>query len=148
MPQILKDIEKGGLSMLFHLENTIIPTVIHLLEGFGIFIIIFASIKAFIKYAMTFFNFNNDMIKIELAKALALGLEFKLGSEILKTVLIRSLDEMYILGAIIFLRVVLTFVIHWEIEQDTKHCNLLLENKEKNKQGKVKELFNTNTKTK
>ena len=128
--------------MLFeHLNSTLIKIVIHLLEGFGIFIIIFASIKAFYKYAISFFNFNDDTIKIELAKALALGLEFKLGSEILKTVLIRSLDEMYILGAIIFLRVILTFVIHWEIEKDTKHCNLLLDHKEKSKQDKGK-LYN------
>lgn len=124
---------------LQYFDSNLIKTIIHLLEGFGIFIIIFASIKAFIKYAITLFNFNNDTIKIELAKALALGLEFKLGSEILKTVLIRSLEEMYILGAIIFLRVILTFVIHWEIEQDTKHCNQFLE--ENSKQGKVKELF-------
>jgi len=38
----------------------------------------------------------------------------------LKTVVIREMDEIYVLGAIIAIRVILTFVIHWEIKAAEK----------------------------
>ncbi len=113
--------------ILEHFMEAIIPYVIHILEAMGIFVIVFTAIKAFAQYALRTFNFTDDTIKIELAKALALGLEFKLAGEILKTVTIRTLSEVYILAAVVALRVILTFVIHWEIVSDTKHCNEFLE---------------------
>lgn len=106
---------------LEHLIETVIPYVIHGLEAMGVFVIVFAAIKAFIQYARKVFNFSDHTIKIQLANALALALEFKLGGEILKTVIIRTMGEMYILAAVIALRAILTFVIHWEIKNDTKH---------------------------
>ena len=47
---------------------------------------------------------------------MALGLEFKLGSEILRTVIVRELSEIATVAAIIVLRAALTFLIHWEIK--------------------------------
>ena len=55
-----------------------------------------------------------------LAKGLAMGLEFKLGSEILRTVILRSWQEIGIVAGIIVLRAALTFLIHWEIRQEMK----------------------------
>lgn len=98
----------------------IVPYIIHLMESMGVFVIIYSAIKAFLQYARNLFDFSDDSIKIELAKGLALALEFKLGAEILKTLTIRTLDEMLVLASIVVLRVILTFVIHWEIESDTK----------------------------
>ncbi len=98
----------------------IVPYIIHLMESMGVFVIVYSAIKAFLQYARNLFDFSDDSIKIELAKGLALALEFKLGAEILKTLTIRTLDEMLILASIVVLRVILTFVIHWEIESDTK----------------------------
>ncbi|ABR47386.1 protein of unknown function DUF1622 [Alkaliphilus metalliredigens QYMF] len=109
--------------ILEHFMEIAVPYAIHLLEAMGIFVILFTALKAFAQYAVQTFNFTDDTIKIELAKSLALGLEFKLAGEILKTVTIRDLSEVYVLAAIIALRVILTFVIHWEIESDIKHCN-------------------------
>lgn len=94
----------------------VVPVIVHMMEAMGVFIITFGAIKAFGKYALRFFNFSNDNIKLEFAKALALGLEFKLGGEILKTLMIRNIDELVILASIVILRVILTFVIHWEIK--------------------------------
>lgn len=112
---------------LEHLFSIIVPFIIHLLEAMGVFVIIVAALKAFLQYAKRLFNFDDDNVKIEMAKALALGLEFKLGGEILRTLMIRTLDEMLVLGSVIVLRVILTFVIHWEIASDTKHANQQLE---------------------
>jgi len=121
--------------------STSVPFIIHLMEAMGVFIIIVASLKAFGRYAIRLFNFSDDTIKIELAKALALALEFKLGAEILKTLMIRTLDEMLILASIVVLRVILSFVIHWEIDSDTKHCNTFLKMQEDNNKNVSKVNF-------
>jgi uncharacterized membrane protein len=121
----------GGHYMIIeHFVTALVPYVIHSLEAMGIFVIIFASVRAFYHYARRIFNFSDHSIKIEFARALALALEFKLGGEILKTVIIRTLDEMYILAAIIALRAILTFVIHWEIQTDSRDCNITSNTKE------------------
>jgi uncharacterized membrane protein len=109
--------------LLEHFIETTVPFVIHVLEAMGIFVVIVAALKAFVKYVRSIFRFNDHNIKIELAKALAFSLELKLGGEILKTVIVRDLNEMLILAAIIGLRALLAFVIHWEIGADTKHSN-------------------------
>ena len=44
-----------------------------------------------------------------------------MGAEILKTVIINSFDEMYILAAIILLRALLAFVIHSEMKAESAH---------------------------
>ena len=108
-------------------SSQIITALIYLMEGMGVFIIAFGAIKAFGKYARKRFDFSDDSIKLEFAKALALGLEFKLGAEILKTLMIRTLDELVILGSIVILRVALTFVIHWEISSGTSDSDSSVE---------------------
>ena len=51
-------------------------------------------------------------MKITLAQGLAVGLEFKLCSEILKTVIVREWKEILTVAGIIGLRAALTFLIH------------------------------------
>lgn len=107
--------------MLEHLIERWLPEIFALIEIFGIVIIVVGSVKAFILYFSSFIKKKHYPIKIELANALALGLEFKMGAEILKTVLIRDMTEIYVLGAIILLRAILTLLIHFEIKQEQKH---------------------------
>lgn len=119
------------------ISSQIVPIIVYIMEGMGVFIITFGAIKAFGKYAMKFFDFSDDSIKLEFAKALALGLEFKLGAEILKTLMIRTIDELVILGSIVILRVALTFVIHWEISSGTSDSDSSV--KERIKDNKTEE---------
>ncbi|MBE5828538.1 MAG: DUF1622 domain-containing protein [Butyrivibrio sp.] len=86
-----------------------------LLEMFGICILVFTAIKSFI-----FWLKKDDSIRLELAQGIALALEFKLGGEVLRTVVVRDWAELGILGAIIALRATLTFLIHWEIKNEEK----------------------------
>ena len=58
---------------------------------------------------------------IDLGKALALALEFKMGAEIIKTVIIHNLEELAILGVVIVIRALLAVIIHWEIRNDLQH---------------------------
>ena len=81
----------------------------------GIVVLILTAIKSIHAYVK-----HDDNIKIDLAQGIALALEFKMGGEVLRTVVVREWQELGILGAIILLRGVLTFLIHWEIRNE-KH---------------------------
>lgn len=64
-----------------------------ILKIFGIIIITIGGFKAFYKYFRNAVKKINHNIKIDLGNALALGLEFKMGAEILKTVVVREMNE-------------------------------------------------------
>ncbi len=104
--------------MLEHIISLIVPNIAHILELMGVFIVLYAALKAFYKFASRHFDFADENIKIELLQALAMALEFKLGAEILKTLIIRTIEELIILASIVILRAALTFIIHWEIKAD------------------------------
>ena len=96
-----------------------------LLELFGICILVYTAVKSFI-----FWLKKDDSIRLELAQGIALALEFKLGGEVLRTVVVREWSELGILGAIIALRATLTFLIHWEIKNEKKELEPKLQEKE------------------
>ncbi|MGF0039773.1 DUF1622 domain-containing protein [Peptoniphilaceae bacterium SGI.131] len=121
--------------ILHHAVELSAGFVIPALELIGIAIIVIGTLKALFTLITNGFNFHDSHIKIVLGEALALSLEFKLGSEIIKTVVVRDMQELLILGIIVVLRVMLTFVIHWEVAQaGEKHSNIsdLLSNKKNN----------------
>lgn len=61
-------------------------------------------------------------VRLSLAQGIALALTFKLGGEVLRTVVVRKGTELAMLGAIIVLRSALTFLIHWEIKNEEEHA--------------------------
>lgn len=62
-------------------------------------------------------------IRLALAEGIALALEFKMGGELLRTVIVREWSEILILGAVILLRAALTFLIQWEISLEKKNAS-------------------------
>ena len=88
------------------------------LELIGIFIIIIGSFRALIKLIKSLVKKQPLHIVIDLGKALSLALEFKMGAEIIKTVIIHNLEELAILGVVIIIRALLSFIIHWEIRSE------------------------------
>lgn len=93
-----------------------VTIAIHGFEIVGVFVIITAGVKGLINYIK-----KRPYVRLKLAQGMALGLEFKLGSEILRTVVVRELTEVVFVAAIIAVRAALTLLIHWEIknEKDT-----------------------------
>ncbi|MDD2960245.1 MAG: DUF1622 domain-containing protein [Lachnospiraceae bacterium] len=89
-----------------------------LFEYIGVCVIIITCLVSLYKY-MT----RKPDTRIYLASGLAMGLEFKLGSEILRTVVVREWKEIAIVAGIIALRATLTFLIHWEIKEERKSCD-------------------------
>ena len=96
-----------------NLLEVLVSNAIHLFELVGVIVLIVASIRGVVNYIR-----HDPMVRLNLAKGMALCLEFKLGSEILRTVIVRDLSEIAIVGAIIALRAALTFLLHWEIKNE------------------------------
>ncbi len=87
-----------------------------LLELFGVAVLVYTAIKCFVQWAKR----DDHRLRLNLAEGIALSLEFKMGSEVLRTVVVRDWEELGILGAVILLRGLLTFLIHWEIKNEEK----------------------------
>ncbi len=94
----------------------ILPYFVFILEIIGAFIIFWTGVKAFGEYIQNTFMKKHLALQTHLAKGLATGLEFKLGAEILKTVLVQDLDELVILGAVFLLRALMSILIHFELK--------------------------------
>lgn len=90
------------------------------LELIGILIIVIGSGRALIRLIQCLLKKQTFHVVIDLGKALSLALEFKMGAEIIKTVIIHNLEELAILGVVIIIRALLAFIIHWEIKTDEK----------------------------
>lgn len=91
----------------------LVEVAILVFEFIGVIVIIMSGLKGFYYYLRR----RPDM-KLTLAQGLAVGLEFKLCSEILKTVTVRDFKEIATVAGIIALRAALTFLIHWEIKEE------------------------------
>lgn len=98
------------MTLLESFFTTGIEIIIHILEIMGIIVICVGAVRDFIDY----FTGREANIKLDLAESMALGLEFMLGGEILRTVIAHELSDIILVGAIIVLRVALTILIHWE----------------------------------
>ena len=94
------------------------------LELIGILIIIIGSSRALIRLLKCLIKRQQFHVVVDLGKALSLALEFKMGAEIIKTVIIHNLEELAILGVVILIRALLAFIIHWEIRTEEKERSL------------------------
>lgn len=94
----------------------IVEVCTSLLEFFGIVVLVTSAVRAFVRWARR----DRKNIRLDLAQGIALALEFKMGGEVLRTVVVREWSELGILGAIIVLRAMLTFLIHWEIKNEKR----------------------------
>lgn len=104
--------------MLENLIETILPPIISVLELMGIFVVSFSALHAFWEYLQTILFHRKFDFKVELANGLATALEFKMAAEILKTVLVREMSELLVLGAVIALRALLSLLIHFELRAE------------------------------
>jgi len=116
--------------MLEEIIKDILYYVIWGIEIIGIAIIVFGTFYSLIKYLKGIFVNRKDIknkgikepsIKLVLANYLALGLEFMLAAEILRTVTInREWSEIMVLGTIIILRAAMSLLIYWELSYEEK----------------------------
>ncbi len=105
------------MNIITELIETGLPYIISVLEIMGIFVVTWTAVKGFWSYIQNTFMKKNIDLQTNIARGLATGLEFKMGAEILKTVLVKDMSELYILGAVILLRALLSILIHLELKK-------------------------------
>lgn len=110
---------------LEELFNKYLPILIHLFELMGILILTVGVFTAFYHYIQKRFFKKNVNIKYEFADVMTTTLDFKLAAEILKTVIIKNIDELIILASVFIIRIIMTFVLEKEMKieegkKDTK----------------------------
>jgi uncharacterized membrane protein len=116
----IKETKEARSSLDLHaieaLFFNIISLLVLMLEIFGAIIIAFSGAGIFLHFLRT--SRDGRDVRLTFARYLVFGLEFKLAGEILRTVVVRTINEVILLGSIIFLRAILNFVVHWEIRQE------------------------------
>ena len=103
-----------------HIFETIVHFCILLIELAGTVVIVWSMFRGFIGFVK-----KDAATRIQLAQGIMLGLEFKIGSEVLRSVIVSTWDELGTLAAIILLRSLLTLLLHWEIEAEEKRNHRL-----------------------
>lgn len=96
-----------------HILMSVANVSILIFEYIGVVVILWAGIRGIIYYIR-----KREDARMLLAQGLAAGLEFKMGSEILRTVIVRNFSEIAMVAGIVLLRAVLAFLIHWEIRNE------------------------------
>ena len=107
----------------------------HTLEMIGIVIVVVGAVNGLIDILSKRRRQEHVNAMIHLGRSLALALEFKMGAEIVNTVIIRNLEELLILAIVIALRAILALLIHWEIKNEERLENV---EKKKNENDEVK----------
>ena len=105
-----------------HLLHLVIEWAIIGFEFVGVFVLVWAGIKNLVRYIK-----KDIRSSMKLGKGIAMGLEFMMIGEILRTVVTHDFSEIIGVAAICVIRVVLTILIHWEIKEEEKEIEHELE---------------------
>jgi len=94
----------------------IIEYLILIIECIGVGVLVVTIIRGILEAIR-----HKDHMRLNLVEGIALAIEFKMGGELLRTVIVREWSEILILGAIILLRAGMTFLLQWEIRLEKKN---------------------------
>ena len=112
---------EGFVAFLEDLVHYSTEIGIRVVELAGIAVLLFTAAKGVVMFIR-----RDPLLRLRLAEGIALALEFKLGGEVLRTVIVRGWNEIAILGATILLRAALTILLHWEIHTEKHDISLAL----------------------
>lgn len=82
-------------------------------------IICFTIIKSLINLCK-----HKEDIRLDVSEGILVALEFKLGGEVLRTLIVRDLNELLILGIVIVLMAALTVFVQWGIKNEKKNADV------------------------
>ena len=103
----------------------VVQFAILLMELIGVLIILWTLVQIL----HTVITKKHRNLRLLLAHGIAFALEFKLGGEVLRTILARDFKEIGMIACVIALRAALTFLLHWEVkeehEEEENGCNEL-----------------------
>ena len=95
--------------------TVLVEYLILFVEFVGVLVVVGAIIKGIVDAIK-----KDEHMRLNLVEGIALAMSFKLGGELLRTVVVRNWDEILLLAAVILLRAALTFYIQWEIRLEMK----------------------------
>ena len=84
-----------------------------LCEVIGVIMIVLTAVRGVIAWIR-----KDRHARLIAAEGIAIALTFKMGGEVLRSVIVREWQELLILGAIILLRAVMAVIIHFEIRSE------------------------------
>ena len=106
------------LDLILH---SLIPIVAAIIEICGILVIVVTVIKEMYLVVVRYrFDFSDSERDTTMNKGLANALEILLAAEILKTIAYRNMNQLIEVGALIVVRILLTGLIHWEMNHKLK----------------------------
>jgi uncharacterized membrane protein len=109
-----------SLESLFKHFVTVVTFGIDIAAGLIIGISAFVGLVSFLKILAKSTKEqtqDTDTIRLRLARGMLLALDFEVGSDILKTVLVPSLNELSILAVVVGIRIVLSWSLSKEIDK-------------------------------
>lgn len=109
---------KDDATHLLNIIATIISVISLLIVAYGVFVGFIAFLRNEIKRFNGTYTVNNiRQLRADFGSYLLLGLEFLIASDILKTVVDPSLDELAILGGVVVVRTILSVFLNKEIKE-------------------------------
>lgn len=103
------------LNILEENFTILVEYLILFVEFVGVFVVVGAIIRGIVDAIK-----KDEHMRLNLVEGIALTMSFKIGGELLRTVIVRNWDEILLLAAVILLRAALTFYIQWEIRIEKK----------------------------
>ncbi len=101
------------LDQVEHVMLQISKWIALVLECMVVFTLFATGVNAFWRYFR-----HKTRVRMFFAKGMSTALSFKLASEIVRTVVVRDIQELIFVGVIIVLNAGLSFLIHWDIKAE------------------------------
>lgn len=103
------------LQNLYYLLELVAGYAIFIFDFIGVMILLWVGISGIYHFLK-----KDPQTGLKLAQGMATSLQFKIGGEILRTVIIRQASEIILVGGIIALRIALMILIQWEIKNEKR----------------------------
>lgn len=121
-------------SALGEFNKVLIENLAEVIEFFGVIIIaVSVLVGVYILVIKNKLNFNAIDKNPIMNHGLTIALEIILAAEILKTLIVREVEQVLELGALVFIRILITVLIHWELSNKEKNMEITEEEKERAK---------------
>ena len=93
----------------------LVESGILILEFFGTMVLIVTGVKSMIGWIK-----HSIEVREWLAQGILLALAFKMGGEVLRTVIVEDTTELFLIFAIILLRGIVAALVYWELGKEKK----------------------------
>jgi uncharacterized membrane protein len=117
----------GGCAMEEILRQTV-AMLMTLTEAAGIIVIFFGALRGFFFFLVNTLKRRSAdgfiAVRLDLGRFLALGLEFQLASDLLRTAVAPSFEEIGKLAAVATIRTALNYFLSHEIQKERKEISL------------------------